>query len=115
MEYKDLALNPVAVVLQMVGAKWKILVIKELLEKEKRFSELKKKLGCTAKVLISCLKELEDDGLIVREEIEGTQNRVEYYLTDIGYTMRPVIESMQKWGKEYKKLRKLQEKMKQYS
>ena len=112
MEYKDLALNPVAVVLQMVGAKWKILVIKELLEKEKRFSELKKKLGCTAKVLISCLKELEDDGLIVREEVEGTQNRVEYYLTDIGYSMRPVIEAMQKWGSEYKKYRKLVERAK---
>ena len=47
MQYKDLAVNPVAVVLQMVGAKWKILIIKELLVKEKRFSELKKTLGCT--------------------------------------------------------------------
>ncbi len=110
MQYKDLAINPVSVVLQLVGAKWKLLIIKELLKKELRFVELKKKLGCTAKVLTNCLKELEEDGLVVREEIESSQLHVEYYLTDIGYTLRPVIESMQKWGKEYKKLRKLMEK-----
>ncbi len=112
MQYKDLAVNPVAVVLQLVGAKWKILIIKELLKKEMRFVELKNKLGCTAKVLTNCLKELEEDGLIIREEMDGLPLRVEYYLTDIGYTLRPVIESMQKWGKEYKKLRKLMERIK---
>ena len=112
MQYKDLAINPVSVVLQLVGAKWKILIIKELLVKELRFVELKKKLGCTAKVLANCLKELEEDGLVVREEdSSSSQLKVEYYLTDIGYTLRPVIESMQKWGKEYKKLRKLMEKV----
>ena len=102
MQYKDLAVNPVSVVLQLVGAKWKILVIKEL----------KKHLGCTAKVLTNCLKELEEDGLVVREKDETAFNRVEYYLTDIGYTLRPVIDSMQKWGQEYKKYRKLKEKYK---
>ena len=112
MQYKDLAVNPVAVVLQLVGAKWKILIIKELLKKEMRFVELKNKLGCTAKVLTNCLKELEEDGLIIREEMDGLPLRLEYYLTDIGYTLRPVIESMQKWGKEYKKLRKLMERIK---
>lgn len=114
MQYKDLAVNPVAVVLQLVGAKWKILIIKELLEREKRFSELKKNLKCTAKVLSATLKELEEDGLIIREKDDSTaQNVVEYYLTDIGYTLRPVIESMQKWGKEYKRLRKLMENYKE--
>lgn len=109
MEYKELSSNPVAVVLQLVGAKWKILVIKNLLKKEMRFSELKKSLGCTAKVLTACLKEMEEDGLIIREVDEREANRVEYYLTDIGYTLKPVIEAMQKWGKEYKRLRKLME------
>ena len=70
---------------------------------------MKKNLGCTAKVLTACLKEMEEDGLIIREVDEREVNRVEYYLTDIGYTLKPVIESMQKWGKEYKKLRKLME------
>ena len=110
MLYKDLAVNPVSVVLQLVGAKWKILIIKELLKKEMRFVELKKNVGCTAKVLTNCLKELEEDGLVVREDSGMTPPRVEYYLTDIGYTLKPVIEAMQKWGKEYKKLRKLMEK-----
>ena len=110
MEYKDLAANPVAVVLQLVGAKWKILIIKELLKHEMRFSELRKHIGCTAKILSNCLKEMEEDGLIVREEYEVLPPKVEYYLSDIGYTLRPVIEAMQKWGSEYKKLRKLMEK-----
>ena len=111
MQYKNLAVNPVRVVLQLVGAKWKILIIQELLKKEMRFVELKNKIGCTAKVLTNCLKELEEDGLVVREEYEGLPPKVEYYLTDIGYTLRPVIDSMQKWGKEYKRLRKLMERM----
>ena len=110
MQYKDLATNPVSVVLQLVGAKWKLLIIKELLKKEMRFVELKKNLGCTAKVLTNCLKELEEDGLIIREEYDELPPKVEYYLTDIGYTLRPVIDYMQKWGKEYKRLRKLMEK-----
>lgn len=110
MQYKDLATNPVSVVLQLVGAKWKLLIIKELLKKEMRFVELKKNLGCTAKVLTNCLKELEEDGLIIREEYDELPPKVEYYLTDIGYTLRPVIDSMHKWGKEYKRLRKLMEK-----
>jgi len=107
MEYKDLSTNPVAVLLQLVGAKWKMLIVKNLLKKEMRFCELKKSLGCTAKVLTACLKEMEEDGLLVREVDEREINKVEYYLTDIGYTLKPVIESMQKWGKDYRRLRKL--------
>ena len=86
-----------------------MLIVMNLLKKEMRFCELKKKLGCTAKVLTACLKEMEEDGLIIREVDEKEANRVEYYLTDIGYTLKPVIESMQRWGKEYKRLRKLME------
>lgn len=112
MNYKDLSTNPVSVVLQLVGARWKILIIKELLKKEMGFAELKKNLGCTAKVLTACLKDMEEDGLVIREEVRETPLRVEYYLTDIGYTLRPVIDAMQKWGKEYKRLRKLMEKYK---
>ena len=79
------------------------------LEKRDEICRVKNKIGCTAKVLTNCLKELEEDGLVVREEYEGLPPKVEYYLTDIGYTLRPVIDSMQKWGKEYKRLRKLME------
>ena len=110
MDYKELSSNPVNVLLQLVGARWKLLIVKELLKKEMRFVELKKNLGCTSKVLTACLKDMEEDGLIVREKYEGTPAKVEYYLTDIGYTLRPVIDAMQKWGKEYKRLRKLMDK-----
>lgn len=110
MEYNKLASNPLSVLLQLVGAKWKLLIIRELLKKEMRFVELKKCLGCTAKALTVCLKEMEEDGLVIREKYNSTVPKVEYYLTDIGYTLRPVIEAMQKWGKEYKKLRKLMDK-----
>ncbi|MCQ2743597.1 MAG: helix-turn-helix transcriptional regulator [bacterium] len=110
MSDKKLSTNPLIVLLELVGAKWKLLIIKELLIKEMRFVELKKKLGCTAKVLTACLREMETDGLIVREEYEGQPVKIEYYLTDIGYTLKPVLDSMTKWGKEYKRLRKLMEK-----
>lgn len=110
VKYADLPSNPVSVLLQLVGAKWKLLIVRELLVKELRFAEIKKKLNCTSKVLIKCLREMEEDGIIVKEKYEGLPPKVEYYLTDIGYTLKPVIEAMQKWGREYKRLRKLMEK-----
>ena len=110
MEYKDLSSNPVGVVLQLVGAKWKILIVKNLLSGEMRFSELKKSLKCTSKVLTACLKEMEEDGLIIRKEFDNKPNYIEYCLSDVGYTMKSIIDAMQKWGKDYKKLRKLMEK-----
>ena len=112
MEYKDLSSNPVGVVLQLVGAKWKILIVKNLLSGEMRFSELKKSLKCTSKVLTTCLKEMEDDGIVIREKFDNQPNYIAYYLSDIGYTLKPVIDAMQKWGKDYKKLRKLMEQYK---
>lgn len=99
-----------AVVLQLIGAKWKIVIIRELLQKNMRFAELKKQLGCTSKVLISCLKEMEADGLVLRKEIKTTQLKVEYSLTDLGCTLQPIIESMESWGKDYKKWKALVEK-----
>ena len=107
MNFGELTGNPIGVLLQLVGTKWKLLIVKELLIKEHRFNELKKKLGCTSKVLTNCLKEMESDGLVLKE---NDTKITEYYLTDIGYTLRPVVEAMQKWGKEYKRLRKLMEK-----
>jgi len=112
MSCKNKSSNGVSVLLNLVGAKWKLLIIRELLESEKRFSELRKALGCTSKVLISCLRELEIDGLVVREE-ETINNisRIEYYLTDVGYTLRPVIKAMNDWGKDFKKFKKLMERV----
>ena len=110
MEHQKLPQNPIAVVLTLLGTKWKFLTVKNLLQKDMRFNELKKSLGCTSKSLTLCLKELEKDGVVFREKDSDEFNKVTYYLTDIGYSLHPVIKSMEQWGKEYKKLRKLQEK-----
>ena len=110
MEYNRLPKKPLSVVTELLGTKWKMLVIKQLLSGDMRFNELKKTLGCTSKSLIKTLKELETDGFVLREKDDREFNKVVYYLTDIGYSFLPVISAMENWGKDYKKLRKLQEK-----
>ena len=108
MNLKDLPKNPVAVTIKMIGCRWKVMIIADLMSGTRRFSEIKKSLkGITQKVLSSKLKELEQDGILTREEV-GT--KVEYTLTDIGYSLRPVILSFYDWGKDYKKYVKLTEK-----
>jgi len=105
MNLKDLPKNPVAVTIKMIGCRWKIMIIADLMDGTRRFSEIKKSLkGITQKVLSSKLKELEQDGILTRDEV-GT--KVEYTLTDIGYSLRPVILSFYDWGKDYKKYVKL--------
>lgn len=111
MKYNELPKNPVEATIKMVGCRWKILIIRELLTGTKRFNELKKSVGgITQKVLSAKLKELEQDGLIIREVLSQAPVRVEYTLTDVGYSLRNVIESMRDWGKDYKKYVKLLEK-----
>lgn len=105
MEYKNLPKNPVAVTISMIGCRWKVMIISELLNGTRRFSEIKKSIkGITQKVLSAKLKELESDGILYREQ---TGTKVEYTLTDIGYSLRPVIVSFYDWGKDYKKYCKL--------
>ena len=113
MGFKDLPKCPVETTLLMVGQRWKALVIRDLLTGTKRFGELKKSVsGITQKVLTSKLRALEEDGLIERFEYPQTPPKVEYTLTDIGYSLRPVIEAFKDWGKDYKRYTKLVEKMK---
>lgn len=113
MNFKDLPKNPTEATLKMIGCKWKILIIKELLNGTKRFGELKKSVtGITQKVLTSKLRNLEEAGLVDRTVYPQIPPKVEYTLTDVGYSLRPVIESMHNWGKDYKKYTKLLEKMK---
>lgn len=115
MKLKDLPKNPVETTIKMIGCRWKILIIRELLTGTKRFNELKKSVtGITQKVLSAKLKELEEDGLVVRDVISQIPPRVEYTLTDVGYSLRNVIDSMKDWGKDYKKYTKLLEKMNNY-
>lgn len=105
MEVKDLPKKPLEVTIRMIGCHWKILIISELLSGTKRFSELKKNVtGITQKVLTSKLRELEQDNLLTRRT---TNTKSEYTLTDVGYSVQPVISSMFDWGKDYKKYVKI--------
>ena len=108
MELKDLPKNPIEVTIRMINCKWKILIIRELLDGTKRFGELKKSVsGITQKVLTAKLRELEVDGILTREIYPQTPPKVEYTLTDLGYSLRSVLDSMKEWGKDYKKYLKL--------
>lgn len=112
MGEKTLPKCPVETTIQLTGCKWKILIIRDLLEGTKRFGELKKSVkGITQKVLTAKLRDLEEDNLVERHVYPQTPPKVEYTLTDVGYSLRPVIEALREWGKDYKKYTKLLAKM----
>ena len=90
-------------IVRLLGDKWKVLIIQDLLDGTKRFGELKKSLGdITQKVLTSNLRMLEEKGLLVRQVYAQIPPRVEYTLTAVGYSLKPVIEAMLAWGAEYR-------------
>lgn len=112
-KYKELPRSPIEITVKMLDSRWKVLIIRELLDGTKRFNELKKCVkGITQKVLIAKLRELEENEIISRKVYEQTPPKVEYSLTDVGYSLRSVIDSMCEWGKDYKKYVKLLEKYK---
>ena len=88
---------------KIIGDRWKMQIIQNLMDGTKRFGELKKSLGdITQKVLTSNLRALEEKGLVIREVYAQIPPRVEYTLTTVGYALKPVIESMIAWGAEYR-------------
>lgn len=110
--YKELPDCPIAVVLKLIGCKWKIYIVRDLLEGTKRFGMLKKSTGCSQKILTSKLREMEEDGLVERKIYAEVPPRVEYTLTDIGYSMASVLEAMAQWGTDYKEYCKIKNKLK---
>lgn len=113
MLVKDLPKCPVETTLMMLNSRWKVIIVKELLTGTKRFGELKKSVGkITQKVLTSNLREMEDLGLVERKVYAQIPPRVDYTLTDIGYSLAVVLDSMAEWGSAYKQLLKLVEKRK---
>lgn len=93
---------PVATTLMLIGNKWKIFIIQQLMDKPFRFSELRRAIpGISEKVLTDNLRALEKDGLITRTVFPEIPPHTEYALSDLGDTMRPIIESMATWGTGY--------------
>ena len=94
---------PVATTVQLIGNKWKLLIIRNLLQRPWRFNELQKSLdGVSQKVLTDSLRSMEADGIITRTVYAEVPPRVEYALSELGESMRPILESMQTWGENYK-------------
>lgn len=110
---KNISKNNLETTLQLCGCKWTLLIINELLNGPLRFCEVKRALkGITARVLTSKLKKMEENGLLKKNIISVNPPNVEYNLTDIGYSLAPVIISVNDWGRDYKKYQKLLEKHK---
>ena len=94
---------PVATTVQLIGNKWKLLILRNLLVRPWRFNELMKSLeGISQKVLTDSLRSMESDGIITRTVYPEVPPRVEYALSELGESMRPILDAMQAWGNNYK-------------
>jgi DNA-binding HxlR family transcriptional regulator len=94
---------PVATTVQLIGNKWKLLIIRNLLEGPQRFSQFQKTIpGISKKVLTDNLRALEDDGIIDREVFAEVPPKVVYSLSPLGQSLRPIIEALKSWGTTYK-------------
>lgn len=94
---------PVATTVSLIGSKWKLLIIRNLLQRPWRFNELKKDLaGISQKVLTDSLRSMEEDGLITRTIYPEVPPRVEYALSELGESLKPILDSMVAWGNAYK-------------
>ncbi len=94
---------PVATTVQLIGNKWKLLIIRNLLQRPWRFNELQKNLeGISQKVLTDSLRSMEADGIITRTVYPEVPPRVEYALSELGESMRPSLDSLREWGEKYR-------------
>jgi len=95
---------PVATTVQLIGSKWKLLILRNLLVRPWRFNELKRNLkGISQKVLTDSLRALEEDGIVIRTAYPEIPPRVEYSLSELGESMRPILKAMEDWGLAYQK------------
>ena len=107
MAKKDLPACPVEITMGLIGEKWKVLIIRDLLTGKKRFGELKKSVtGITQKVLTNNLRQMEASGLVKRKVYAEVPPRVEYSLTETGLSLKPVLDSMVEWGNDYREKQK---------
>lgn len=100
---KNLPNCPVETTLMLISDRWKVLIIRDLLSGTKRFGEIKKSVGnVSQKVLTANLRSMEDSGLLTRKVYPEVPPRVEYTLTETGYSLKPILDAMVTWGTEYK-------------
>lgn len=101
---EELPACPVATTVQLIGNKWKLLILRNLRVRPWRFNELQKSLeGISQKVLTDSLRSMESDGIVTRTVYPEVPPRVEYALSELGKSMLPIINAMEAWGIEYKK------------
>ena len=94
---------PVETTLMLIGDKWKVLILRDLMHGTMRFGELKKSIGTVSqKVLTAQLRDMEEKGLLTRKVYAEVPPRVEYTLTETGYSLKPVLDAMWAWGADYK-------------
>lgn len=99
----ELPACPVETTLMLIGDKWKVLIIRDLLPGTKRFGELKRSIGhVSQKVLTAQLRDMEDKGLVARKVYAEVPPRVEYSLTELGRSLKPILDAMSDWGEAYK-------------
>lgn len=102
---RNLPACPVETTLMLIGDKWKVLILRDLMPGTKRFGELKKSLGgISQKVLTAQLRAMEEDGLVIRTVYPEVPPRVEYELTELGYSLKPILDSLWAWGENYKNM-----------
>lgn len=100
---KKLPACPVETTLTLISDKWKVLILRDLLPGTKRFGELKKSIGhVSQKVLTAQLRQMEQSGLLTRTVYPEVPPRVEYSLTELGYSLKPILDAMSTWGENYK-------------
>lgn len=100
---KNLPACPVETTLMLIGDKWKVLILRDLMPRTKRFGELKKSIGnVSQKVLTAQLRDMEEKGLVNRKVYAEVPPRVEYSLTELGKSLKPILDAMSNWGEEYK-------------
>ena len=101
---KEFPACPVETTLTLIGDKWKVLILRDLLTGTKRFGELKKSVGdVSQKVLTAQLRDMEESGLVNRKVYAEVPPKVEYSLTELGQSLKPILDAMVDWGQDYKK------------
>ncbi|MEE0774816.1 MAG: helix-turn-helix domain-containing protein [Merdibacter sp.] len=107
LKKEELPACPVATTVQLIGSKWKLLILRNLLIRPWRFNELQKDLaGISQKVLTESLRTMEEDGIITRTVFAEVPPKVEYALSELGESMRPIIKVMEQWGIYYQDAKK---------